>query len=418
MKKCKVGVIGVGRGQSFMKYCRAADNAQLVAICDKWVEGLEKVKKQYGDEVTYYTDYETFVKHDMDVVVLANYATEHAPFAIKAMKSGKHVISEVLPCQTMAEAVALIECCEETGKIYCYAENGCYNKAVQEMKAKFQSGALGEFEYGEGEYMHNCEPIWHTITQGDPNHWRNNVHSLFYCTHSAGPLIHITGMRPVKVTGFEGPFNARRAREGARSGGLGLEIVTLENGGIFKSVHGGSKNSNFVCIYGSKGRIERPREDATPDNLDWVYANLDQKEGVFETNVQFYEPENALTAVAKTYSHGGSDFFCLYNAFNYITGDKTADVIDVYEGLDMWMCGFFGYLSVLDGGASKEIPNLRDPAVREQFRNDNRCNDPKVAGDQLLPSYSKGNPEIPAGVYDRIRLLWEEELAKQAEQNK
>ena len=32
-----------------------------------------------------------FILHDMDAVVLANYANEHAPFAIRAMRLGKHV---------------------------------------------------------------------------------------------------------------------------------------------------------------------------------------------------------------------------------------------------------------------------------------------------------------------------------------
>ena len=48
----------------------------------------------------------------MDAVVLANYANEHAPFAIRCMEEGKHVFSEVLPVQTMKEAVELIEAVE------------------------------------------------------------------------------------------------------------------------------------------------------------------------------------------------------------------------------------------------------------------------------------------------------------------
>ena len=113
--KLKVGVIGIGRGGSMIRYCAtAADHAELVAICDKWEPGLERMKSQYGDKITFYTDYDEFLKHDMDVVVLANYATEHAPFAIKAMKAGKHVISEVMPVQCMAEAVELLETVEKT----------------------------------------------------------------------------------------------------------------------------------------------------------------------------------------------------------------------------------------------------------------------------------------------------------------
>ena len=165
MKKVKIGVLGVYRGTSMIRFCEVADNAQVVAICDKWEEGLMKQKELINDDsVSYYTDFDSFIQHDMDAVVLANYANEHAPFAIKAMKAGKHVFSEVLPVQTLKEAVELIETVEETGKIYAYGENYCYMPAPYEMKKLYQAGKIGEFEYGEGEYIHNCQPIWHSIS--------------------------------------------------------------------------------------------------------------------------------------------------------------------------------------------------------------------------------------------------------------
>ena len=117
MKKVRVGVLGAFRGGEMIKYCKDAENAELVAICDKYIPALEKQKEKCGDSVAYYTDFEEFIKHDMDAVVLANYANEHAPFAIKCLKAGKHVFSEVLPCQTMKEAVELVEAVEESGLI-------------------------------------------------------------------------------------------------------------------------------------------------------------------------------------------------------------------------------------------------------------------------------------------------------------
>lgn len=42
MSRIKVGVLGIGRGSSMIKYCRNSDNAELAAICDKWEPGLEK----------------------------------------------------------------------------------------------------------------------------------------------------------------------------------------------------------------------------------------------------------------------------------------------------------------------------------------------------------------------------------------
>jgi hypothetical protein len=63
-------------------------------------------------------------------------------------------------------------------------------------------------------------------------------------------------------------------------------------------------------------------------------------------------------------------------------------------------------VSVLEGGIPQAIPDLRDPAVRDRFRNDHRCTDPKAAGDQLQPSYSKGNPDIAPEIYERCAEAW------------
>ena len=66
----QVGVVGVGRGQSFMRAAEAV-GMELVAICDLWEEQLESEGKMLA--VTTYTDYEEFLSHDMDAVVLANF---------------------------------------------------------------------------------------------------------------------------------------------------------------------------------------------------------------------------------------------------------------------------------------------------------------------------------------------------------
>lgn len=44
---------------------------------------------------------------------------------------------------------------------------------------------------------------------------------------------------------------------------------------------------------------------------------------------------------AKTYGHGGSDFYTMYNFVEKILGNSEADVIDVYEALDMFLPGLF-----------------------------------------------------------------------------
>lgn len=405
----KVGVLGGYRGTSMINYCTASGNkARVVAICDKNPDILEKQKENHKDEnIFFYDKFDEFINHEMDAVVLANYANEHAPFAIKCLKRGLHVFSEVLPCQTLQEAVELIETVEKSGKIYAYGENYCYMPAPREMRKLYREGVLGEFEYGEGEYVHNCEPIWASITYGDKEHWRNNMYANFYCTHSIGPLIHISGLRPISVVGFESSLTERKVRNGAKSGLFGIEMITLENGAILKSIHGDLyKNSIWYSIYGSKGRIESGREDA--GKMNTVYINVDEESGKYDGKPRIESYDTSVrNGVIEKFGHNGSDFYCMDAFIDRINGKKDADIIDVYEALDMFLPGIFAYRSVLKGGISVEIPNLRDKVVRERYRNDRACTDPKIAKEQLIPVFSKGNPNIPQEVYEQVKTKWD-----------
>ena len=415
MKKIRVGVLGAHRGKTMIGYCRQADNAEVVAVCDKEAYLLDEVRRECeGLPVAYYDNFEDFIKHDMDAVVLANYANEHAPFAVRAMNEGKHVFSEVLPVQTMKEAVELVEAVEESGLVYAYGENYCYMAAPREMRRLYREGKIGEFEYGEGEYVHNCESIWPEITYGEPDHWRNNMYSTFYCTHSLGPILHITGLRPVSVVGFESGHNERRFRQGSRAASYGIEMVTLENGALVKSIHGGLyKNNISYVVYGSKGRMESAREDAQMQMFERIYVNADEVEADYEHPgpIETYLPAERETQ-AEGFGHGGSDFWSMYYFIERIKGNPEADTVDVYEALDMFLPGLFAFRSILKGSVPMEIPNLRNREERDKWRGDTACTDPNVAGDQLLPTCREGTPDIPMEVYDKVRRDWEKFLAE------
>lgn len=405
-KKIKFGVFGGARGKTFMEYCNEFNDAELVAVCDFNEKRFDEIKEKFSCEgVTFYTDFDEFIKHDMDAVCLANFANEHTPYAIKAMREGKSVISEVLPVQNMKEAVELIETIEETGKIYAYAENYCYMPAPKTMKKLFEKGEIGTFEYGEGEYMHNCEDGWHRYTNCDPLHWRNTMSAFYYCTHSLGPLIHISGQRPVKVAGFEAPFNSRMMRMGAKAGAFAIEMVTLENGALLKSAHGvgPSKNSVWYTVYGSKGRLESAREDADAGGVRTLYGNIDAEEGSNEGEAKVLETKDSLTDFSEGAGHGGSDVYVMFNFVQRLKGNMNTDIVDVYEAMDMFLPGMFAYYSVLEGGVTKDIPNLRNKEERDKWRNDTTCTDPKNPDYKCIPSYSKGNPEIPAEVYEKLK---------------
>ena len=225
-----------------------------------------------------------------------------------------------------------------------------------------------------------------------------------------GPLIHITGLRPVSVIGLEGTKNERQLRTGSKSGSFGMEMVTLENGGIIKSIHGGLyKNSIWYTVYGSHGRMESARED-TGEYVDRIYVNADDFSGDYtHHDIESYKPaENDKDSAA--FGHGGSDYYSMYNFVRRILGDENADIIDVYEAMDMFLPGMFAYRSILKGGIPMDIPNLRNREEREKWRNDTACTDPKTAGASLLPTNKLGTPEIGREVYEKMYRLWRKDF--------
>ena len=148
MSDIRIGVFGASRGNFVSNFAYKTHEAKLVAVCDMREELLEDFKKKPG--VTCYTSFDDFINHDMDAVVIANYANEHAPYAIRCLNKGLHVLSEVLPAYSLKEAVELVEAVERSGCIYSYAENYCYMPATLEFKNLYQSNKLGVLEYAEG----------------------------------------------------------------------------------------------------------------------------------------------------------------------------------------------------------------------------------------------------------------------------
>ncbi len=296
----KIGVFGAHRGMTMINVLLNHKDAKLVAVCDKYKPSLDHVAKsakEVGMEVTLYENFEDFIKHDMDAVVLANYANEHATFAIRCLKAGKHVLSEVLPCETMSEAVDLIEAVEETGLVYAYAENYCYMRHSFEMKMRYEAGDIGDVTYAEGEYIHDCTSIWPSITYGDPDHWRNRIHPTYYCTHSIGPVLTITGRRPVKVVGFEAPLS-NDYQTTAICHGPAIIMLTLDNGAVVRSVHGDLKREPGIStymIYGQKGMMEAARFSNEID----INAN--------GTNIKYHSPLMNVYKESKNFGSGSWD---------------------------------------------------------------------------------------------------------------
>ena len=412
-RKLKIGVFGGARGNTMVQNLLHHPDAELTAVCDKYeplLRQAEKSAQEAGLHIECFRDFDEFLKCDMDAVVLANYATEHATYAIRCLNAGKHVLSEVLPSETMAQAVELIETVEKTGLVYAYAENYCYMDVTFDMWRQYKEGAIGDVTYAECEYIHDCSGAWIGLTYGDTSHWRNHLCPTFYCTHSLGPIMMITGRRPVQVVGFENPPIEEFYKLGHAGGhASGIEMVTLDNGAIVKSIHGPLKleppHTKYE-VYATKGYI------GTVDGGTLrLYKETPGK--MAEGNNEYYHPEKFVSAeLAKNSglaTHGGSDFYPTHFFIQKILGrDEGKWSIDVYQAVDMGICGILAHRSILGGNVPVKIPDLRDPAERDKWRHDNACTNPEVAGDTVLPCSSYPERALTPEQAEKNRRIWEE----------
>ena len=403
-KPIRVGVVGVGRGRSFMR-AAAPTGMELVAICDTWEERLEPEGKALG--VSTYMDYQAFLEHDMDAVVLANYFHEHAPFAVKALNAGKHVMSETAACHTLGEGVALARAVERSGKIYMFAENYPYTAYNQEMKRLYQKGHVGEFKYGEGEYVHPDPPEVKLGRSCGRNHWRNWIPSTYYCTHSIAPVMYITDTRPVKVNGFVIPYDfgdMTKTLHMNRADTAGVIICRMDNDAVMKSLHGALRgHGNYVRIHGNKGVMENCRNGDKYRLRIWREPWEKRKEEPVET---VYRPDFPVHRDRATQAgHGGGDFFTSYHFAEAIrTGEQP--YLDVYRGIDMSIAGIQAWRSALSDSAPMEVPDFRDESVRKKYERDDWSPDPMRKKPGQPPSSILGDIEPSDGAKALAKKVW------------
>lgn len=407
-KTIRVGVVGIGRGLAFIAQSTEDIGIELVAICDTWEERLDEINAQHG--VATYTDYDEFLTHDMDAVVLANYFHQHAPFALKALRAGKHVMSETAACMTMAEGVELVREVERTGLIYMLAEQYPFMAFNQEMRRLYQEGAVGEFRYGEGEYIHAMPARFLNSISPAPDHWRNWLPATYYCSHALAPVMHITDTTPKSVTGFVIPYDeddANKALTMRRMDTAGMIVLTMDNGALVKllqyDLRGGG---HWVRIHGNRGLMENTRTGGHhgQDRVRVWREQFEKPDGVPEEVI--YKPDFPThNEKASQSTHFGGDFFMnLFFAEAVRTGVQP--YFDVYRGVTMAAVGILSYRSALQGNMPIEIPDLRDEEQLKQYEDDHWNPDPAFRGPGNPAPSVLGEIKPPAVGQAFAREVW------------
>jgi predicted dehydrogenase len=406
--KIRIGIVGLGRGGSFMGRANDALGLELAAICDVRKERLEQVAAQKG--VRGYTDYDEFLGHDMDAVVLANFFHEHAPLAIKALKAGKHVLSETACNSTLAEGVELCRAVEASGKVYMLAENYPFTAFNQEMKFLYEQGEIGEVTYAEGEYNHPMRfGDWISIAPGY-DHWRNWIPSTYYCTHALAPLMHVTGRMPKRVIGLSLGFEELTAGTTRMDDPGSVILCRMDNGSVFRlfglTMPG---HSNWYRLHGLRGAMETVRGPGYfgPEMVRVWHEEWDLKPG--EPVERTWKPGWREHAdLARAAGHGGGDFW-VNHAFATAIREGRQPWLDVYRGVAMSSVGILAWRSALEEGKPFDMPDFRDEASRKAVEDDRWSPFPgtpdewrlPARADRKVPTLSEETRKLAEGIWGK-----------------
>jgi predicted dehydrogenase len=388
MDKIRLGVFGLGRGRSLFSSMLSA-GAEIVAVCEKDERRIEEAKK-IAPDIAVYNDFNEFIEHPMDAVMLCNYFNEHAEYAVRCLEKNIHVLSETMSNTTMADGVKLVRAAEKSNAFYMLAENYPFMVFNQELRRIYREGTLGHVLFAEGEYNHPLNPnnMAEVIKlRPYPEHWRNNLPRTYYITHSLAPLMYITGQRPVRVSAMP-VYGYEEDITGTLNVHDRAAIITTLNDD--KSVFRVTGCANFGChensyrVCGELGQAENVRGSGGKVMVNYNKWNV--PEGMEEHN--FYKPEfpEEDKPILEKVGHGGSDFYVFREFISCIRENRRPE-FDEYFSTTMASVAILAHRSILDGNRAFDIPDFRKEEDRLKYENDT-----------LTPFYGKNGeaPTIPA----------------------
>ncbi|NLE14199.1 MAG: Gfo/Idh/MocA family oxidoreductase [Clostridiales bacterium] len=241
--KLRIGICGLNRGRVHIKNSIAADNIELVAVCDINREKADLRAAEYGVKKVYYDHRELCVDPDIDAVIMATPIDVHAETVIDALDAGKHVMSEVIVATTLEDIGRIRDAIKRSGKTYMMLENYCYIRPLLIIENLVRQGKFGEIYYAESDYLKDFQEY-------NPNFpniggWRQKTYfgrrGHPYITHTLGPLLNIMKERVKTVT--------------CMAAGHSFDMVADNTAGLMLETDGG----HLICLRSS---FVSPRPDS------------------------------------------------------------------------------------------------------------------------------------------------------------
>jgi predicted dehydrogenase len=167
-KKVGFAVVGLGSiaKSSVLPAFSNAKKAKLVALVSRGREKASHLARQFKAEAAYdMKEYAACLANpDVSAIYIATPQGEHSDLAVKAAKSGKHVLCEKPLAATFEQASTMVTACQQHGVLLMTAYRKYYEPSTLYLKKLIRDGVLGRIDmihtaYSE-LYTPGVSPAW------------------------------------------------------------------------------------------------------------------------------------------------------------------------------------------------------------------------------------------------------------------
>jgi UDP-N-acetyl-2-amino-2-deoxyglucuronate dehydrogenase len=154
-RKIRVGLLGCGRvaAKHLEAIAALSDELELVAVCDVDEDVAAAASRHLG--VPSFTESRRLYEQVRpDLVVLATPSALHAQQALEAARRGVHVMTEKPMATRWADAVEMVEVCEDAGVELFVVKQIRYNPLLRMLKTAIDERRFGRI------YMVDCNVFW------------------------------------------------------------------------------------------------------------------------------------------------------------------------------------------------------------------------------------------------------------------
>jgi predicted dehydrogenase len=381
-----VGLVGLGSfGSAFADLFVSHPLVDRIALCDREPERVQVFSEKPSwhtklSQADLYPSLAEICKSDLDALVIITQPWLHAPQAIQAMESGKHVYSAV-PVISIPDADEILDWCdrlvrtvERTGMHYMLGETTFYRPQAMYARRRAAGGDFGDFVYAEGEYFHDVDSAcnlrevrrlrldskagaeWLQIEEKYRQRGIKNG-PMHYPTHSISGPISVMKAHPVKVFawGFANPDNDPYFRDTAFSNETAL--FTMSNGATMRICEYreiGHPEREIFRVYGTEGSFEN---DTWTDNHNVTSLAVDEMRDPLPDDVA--EAFEQAAGPSFYGGHGGSHAYLVHEFVDAIAHDRVP-AVNVWEAARYMAAGATAHKSALRGGEILNVPDWGD----------------------------------------------------------